>query len=467
MSDFSVHWFPQPRQMQALNACGLDWIFTGEGTKRDSICETIGYGGAAFGGKSDGLLGIAIAAAFAYPGISIGYFRRTYPELEGAKGAIIRSQELLAGITSYNEQKHTHLFPTGSRLHFCHCNTEKDVYEYQSQAFDILLVDEATHFTWSIIDYLITRNRSTIEGGCRPFRVFASNPGNVGHSWYLGLFDLLKAQGEHGQVKNVMNQNSKYEQTYFIPAFIADNAIGVERDPDYENRLKQRDIMVAKALLDGDWTVFSGQAFPQWNYSVHTIEPFEIPDSWSYWRSLDYGWDHPTYNYWWTMNPNNNRHYVIREWHARQLTDLEIANAIKTSSLPNERYTFFFASPDMWRAKNVNGIVTTAPDEFMRMGLILTKADNDRVSGKRKFNNLLAPLSDGLPGLQVFRSCPDLIACMPSLVKDIRNPEDVLKIDGDDPYDAARYGLTNSLITRPTALEQQPRRTRSPLAEVF
>jgi len=141
------------------------------------------------------------------------------------------------------------------------------VFQYQSQAFDILLIDEATHFTWSIVDYLITRNRSTIKDGPHPFRVFATNPGNVGHTWYLQLFDLLRGMGEHQQVKEVTNPNGSKEKTIFIPAFIQDNQIGVSRDPNYEARLMARDALVGKALLEGDWTVFAGQAFASWSYT--------------------------------------------------------------------------------------------------------------------------------------------------------------------------------------------------------
>ena len=37
--------------------------------------------------------------------------------------------------------------------------------------------------------------------------------------------------------------------------------------------------------------------------------------------------------------------------------------------------------------------------------------------------------------------CTKLIKCLPSLVRDETKVEDVAKMDGDDPADAARYGL--------------------------
>ena len=38
-----------------------------------------------------------------------------------------------------------------------------------------------------------------------------------------------------------------------------------------------------------------------------------------------------------------------------------------------------------------------------------------------------------------------LIECLPALTRDADNVEDVLKREGDDPADAARYGLKSAL----------------------
>lgn len=432
------------------------------------VAPVIGYGGAAYGGKTDGLLGLAIAAAFAYPGVNIGFARRTFPELNMLGGAIKRSQEILAGVTAYNISEHVHVFPSGSKLQFIYAQNEADVLKYKSSQYDILLIDEATTFTWYMVDYLMTRNRATISG-IQPFTVMTTNPGDVGHAWYMQVFDTVAAYGAHMQVKQVENPNGKTSATYFIPAFLTDNTIGLRRDPGYGDRLAERDPETARALLAGDWTVFAGQAFPQWRHDRHVRPWHDLPDDWPTWRSFDYGWTHPYYTYWWKKNPANGRHYLTRELHGSKMTDPEIAEAIKTATLPRERILFTFASPDMWRAQRADHIVTTAPDTFARAGIILTRADDHRINGKQKFNTLLAPLEDGEPGLVVFDTCPDFIKLMPSLVRDPKNPEDVLKVDGDDPYDAARYGLTNMAAPRkPDHRPEGPgEQTRKAMREVF
>jgi hypothetical protein len=40
-------------------------------------------------------------------------------------------------------------------------------------------------------------------------------------------------------------------------------------------------------------------------------------------------------------------------------------------------------------------------------------------------------------------TCRELIECLPQLVRDERRSEDIRKVDGDDPADAARYGLVS------------------------
>ena len=188
-------WQPQPKQNTLLELCGLDQALTG-GTVRPAVCEWIGYGGAAFGGKTEGLVGLGLTACLSIRGVKIGYFRRKFTELEGSDGPIERSQQLYrqAGAT-YNQQKHLWTFggatEKNAALRFCHCQNENDVYGYQSSAFDILLVDEATQFSWFIIDFLVTRNRhSKFSRIPHPFRVMTANPGGIGHSWYLQIFGI-------------------------------------------------------------------------------------------------------------------------------------------------------------------------------------------------------------------------------------------------------------------------------------
>ncbi len=65
-----------------------------------------------------------------------------------------------------------------------------------------------------------------------------------------------------------------------------------------------------------------------------------------------------------------------------------------------------------------------------------TRADDDRVGGWQLMYQLLER-----DAWVIADNCVRLIDCLPQLVRDTRRVEDVRKVDGDDPADAARYGL--------------------------
>jgi hypothetical protein len=213
-------WQPQPKQLQLLELAGLHNALHG-GAVEPALCNLIGYGGAAGGGKTEGMVGLALVALSQVKSVKIGYFRRTYKELEGADGPIERSQILFPEIGGkYNKQEHTWRFGEeeskernedwnegiASALQFCHCQHESSVFAYQSKAFDILLFDEATHFSWAIVRYLMTRNRKSRHSELpMPFTVMCTNPGNIGHIWYMKLFDIRGRLNEKSSGDQVLS----------------------------------------------------------------------------------------------------------------------------------------------------------------------------------------------------------------------------------------------------------------------
>lgn len=438
------YWQPQDKQRHLLEVCGmLDALEGGE--VHPAQVEKIGYGGAAGGGKTEGLIGLALIACMMVPGVKIGIFRRTFAELEGSDGPIDRSMELYgnAGGT-YNQAKHVWDFENGAAVRFCHCQHEKDVYKYQSQAFDILIIDQAEHFSWFIIDYLFTRNRPSKNSQLpHVFSVFTANPGGIGHLWYMRLFDVDASQGEHCQVKKCVTPNEVEEDTYFIPALLEDNPILLERDPEYEIRLMKREPTLAKALRFGDWTVFSGQVFREWNKERHVCKPFEIPEEWPRWRGIDWGFAAPFACLWFAKNPLNGHIYVYRELYKAGLTDPQQAKAINENSLPNEHFTFTFADPSMWTRRTTNEVATSTYDVYLKHSILLTKADNDHVNKKRKVHAVLGDMYDEQPVVKIFDTCKNLISTLPALISDPKRPEEIMDGQEDHAFDAFAYGLTN------------------------
>jgi hypothetical protein len=70
-------------------------------------------------------------------------------------------------------------------------------------------------------------------------------------------------------------------------------------------------------------------------------------------------------------------------------------------------------------------------------------ADNDRIGGWM----LMYQMLDADEWL-LTDNCIELIRTIPTLVRDMARIEDIEKMDGDDPADAARYGLKSRYATR-------------------
>ena len=86
-----------PKQIELFKAIGVwDWYNGGE--LQPAVAPVIGYGGAAFGGKTYGILIAAALLSIAYPGAQMGYFRRTYSELSGPDGAMTKAGGIFSGI---------------------------------------------------------------------------------------------------------------------------------------------------------------------------------------------------------------------------------------------------------------------------------------------------------------------------------------------------------------------------------
>jgi hypothetical protein len=154
------------------------------------------------------MIGAALIALQQVPGVKIGYFRRKFTELEGSDGPIERTQYLFPQIGGvYNKSSHVWRFGkeeaedwnegSSAAMRFCHCQYESNVHDHQSSAYDILMLDEGTHFPWSIVKYLLTRNRISRHSELpKPFAVVCSNPGGVGHMWYKMIFDIQDRIGK-------------------------------------------------------------------------------------------------------------------------------------------------------------------------------------------------------------------------------------------------------------------------------
>ena len=247
-----------------------------------STCRYTAYGGARGGGKSWAARLKAILLALNYPGIQILLLRRTLKDLRD--NHVIPLQKMLKTESSdriavYKVQEKEFLFPNTSRLVLGYCDNEADVLQYQGQAYDVIFMEEATQFTEFQFQTLTESNRSS--GLCKvkfsPRMYFTCNPGGVGHVWFKRLF-----------IDRNYQNKERPEDYCFIQSLVYENKYLMENDPDYVRVLENLPEDRKKAMLYGNWDVFEGQYFQEFDRQVHVVEPFEIPEHWKRYVAMDY-----------------------------------------------------------------------------------------------------------------------------------------------------------------------------------
>jgi predicted phage terminase large subunit-like protein len=207
------------------------------------------YGGAAGGGKSDGILAGALQYAD-IPGYNALILRRNTRLLEQGGALIPRSKAWLQDTDArWNDQKKTWVFPSGATLTFGYLENRDDATNYKGTAWQYISVDELTEIPWEeAYDYLHSRLRKPSDEDDPlhwvPLRMrCTTNPGGPGHEWVKRKFVTEKRPGH-----------------VFIPAFLKDNPYLDQ--VDYEARLNKLHPIIRDQLLHGIWdAVIEGNVF--------------------------------------------------------------------------------------------------------------------------------------------------------------------------------------------------------------
>lgn len=314
----------------------------------------------------------------------------------------------------------------GSRIVIGGYKDANDIDKYLGIEYDVIVIEECTQITEDKIQKLRGSLRSS-KTTWRPRIYMSTNADGVGLAWFKKMFIEPSRKNAEGPTR------------FFDVTKIKNPFINTEYDAFLDGLTGS----LRKAWRDGDWDAFAGMAFPMWAEPTHVVQPFEIPAEWPRWRGIDEGFAAPFACIWMTRNPTTRRMYAYREAYQNELTLTQQAELINSMSLPNERFQFTYADPAMWQRKNAQGRVFSAADEYATRGIHLTKADNDRISGKRKIDQALSMAPDGEPQVQIFSHCTNLITQLSTLARDKYNPEDVDTKAEDHAYDAFRYSQTN------------------------
>ena len=104
----------------------------------------------------------------------------------------------------------------------------------------------------------------------------------------------------------------------------------MEKDPEYIERLENLPESEQEMLLRGNWDVFEGQYFTEFDRNIHVVEPFEIPSHWKRYLAMDYGLDMLAV-LWFARDTEGNT-YVYKELHEPNLIVSEAVERIRSCS---------------------------------------------------------------------------------------------------------------------------------------
>jgi hypothetical protein len=414
------------------------------------------FGGAAGGGKSFAMVADPVRN-FNNPHSQALLVRRSTEEL---RELISVSKKLypaaIPGI-KFLERDKTWITPRGATLWMSYLERDDDVMRYQGQAFDWIGFDELTQwptdYAWN---YMRSRLRSTSGAGLPLSMRATTNPGGPGHHWVKKTFidpsppnKSFDAKDEVGETIRFPKGHAKEGQALFkrrfIPANLFDNPYLAE-DGMYEANLLSLPEHQRRQLLEGDWSISEGSAFPEFNPRIHVVKPFDIPSDWAKFRACDYGYGSTTAVLWIAVSPDEQL-VVYRELYCSKVTAVDLADMILEAER-GERIRYGVLDSSLWHNRGDRG--PALAEQMIAKGCRWRPSDRSkgsRIAGKNEVHRRLQ-VDDFTeePRIVFFDTCRNLITEIPALPLDKNNLDDVdTKSPIDHGYDALRYGL----MTRP------------------
>lgn len=419
------------------------------------------YGGAAGGGKTYSLIADPMRY-FDNPQFNGLILRRTNDEL---REIIWKTQEIYPKAfkgAKWQEKKSQWVFPSGARLWLTYLERDEDVLRYQGQAFSYIAFDELTQhptpFAWN---YMRSRLRTT-DPDLPIFMRATTNPGGPGHGWVKAMFvDPAPANTAFAATDIDTGVELRYPDSHpekagqplfnrrFIPASLYDNPY-LSNDGAYEANLLSLPEMQRRQLLEGDWAIATGAAFPEFRTSVHVVDPFEIPNTWRKFRSCDYGYSSYSAVHWFAVDPSYETLIVYRELYLSKHTGRDLAKAVMEAEA-EDSISYGILDSSCWH--NRGQIGPSIAEEMISMGCRWRPSDRTagaRVAGKNRLHELLKIDEDTeQPGIVFFNTCRQIIADLPVIPSDPKGSDDIdPRYASDHAYDSIRYGI----MSRPRSL---------------
>jgi hypothetical protein len=280
-----------------------------------------------------------------------------------------------------------------------------------------------------------------------------TNPGGRGHHWVKKMFidpapynraydatdietgEVLRYPAGHAKAGRPLYKRR------FIPARLSDNPYLAESG-DYEAMLLSMPEQQRRQLLDGDWDIKEGAAFTEFDRHIHVVEPFDIPNNWVKFRACDYGYGSKSGVVWFAVAPNEQL-IVYRELYVSKVLATDLADMILELEAGDGTIKYGVLDSSLWHKRGDTG--PSLAEQMVSKGCRWRPSDRSRgsrVAGKNEIHRRLQiDEFTEEPRLVFFNNCTNIIAQLPSIPLDKKNPEDIDTHSEDHLYDALRYGI--------------------------
>jgi hypothetical protein len=379
------------------------------------------------------------------------HFRREFPMLAQT---IDRCKGLYPKIdpgVKYSEEQKTFTFSCGYKIQFAHMAKEDDWRNYDSSQYCHIAFDEVCQFEREQYEMLCGRCRTSdtvlrgllrIRSATNPHpgwvREYFVDPAPMGRKLLSSKIEF--ADGSVGTRERI-----------FIPARLSDNP-DKEYVKDYEATLRRLPVHIMKARLYGDWYVISGAFFAEeWKVDLHVVEPFEIPNGWTKFRSMDWGYKTWCVVLWWAVDTEGNmvcyreRSYNLKDADEVAFRIREIETAAGEWDTKNDCSLLTGpADTQIWEQRGTIG--PTIQETFSSYGVYWQKCTKNRAAAAAQIIKRLRDLpgknsTGSRPGISWFSTCEQSIKTIPSLPTDTLDAEVPEKGGMDHWLDATFYAV--------------------------
>lgn len=323
-------------------------------------------------GKSRACLEKLHLAALKYPGMRGLIVRKTQTSLGGSaldtwRKFVIAELVDVGGVAYYGgsgEEPAQYRYRNGSRIVIAGLDKASKI---MSSEYDMIYVQEAIELTEDDWEALTTRLRN----GVMPYQQLLAdtNPDTPTH-W-------LKVRCDSG--KTVM-LDSRHEDNPTIT-------------PEYMAKLDALSGVRYQRLRKGMWVAAEGIIYEEYDPAIHLIDPFEIPDGWTRYWAIDFGYTNPFVCQWWAEDPDG-RLYLYRERYCTRHTVDQHAALIRTYMEDEPRPRAVICDHD------AEGRATLEKE----LGISTVAAQKTVTDGIQAVQRRLRPAGDGRPRLYLFRN---------------------------------------------------------------